>query len=287
MQFMLRTFWPVVALVAIVIAGCSPSTEQVIGGKSRPKEYKAVVSLSPSTTELFGSMIKYEVLKGRTSSCNWPPEIKLVPVVAGVKPDYEKIAAIKPDLIVYDKSLYSDADVAKIKQICPDTWVLDADTLSDFKRQIIEFAAMTGGETNMSSYVDKIYYAEHAAGDYKPNPKPKCALIMPGKGTEHMIDGTDSFQADVIRTCGGEPVGPKGKVFVPLSPETLTSENPDFIITAGDPADFLKDSRFANLKAVKENHVFGILADIVLRRGGRVNVFIAGVSNILQGKVHG
>jgi len=287
MQFMLRKLLPVAAILIFIAAGCNPSEEKVVGGKPRPKEYQTVVSLSPSSTELFGAMSKFDSLKGRTAACNWPSSVLHLPIVAGVKPNYELLAKMKPDLIIYDKDLYNASDIGKLKQICPDMLVIDATNIEDFKKEIIDMASKLGGESNMSTYVDKILHAKQIALSGADAKKPKVALLMPGMGSEHMIEGVDSFQADEIRNSGGVPVGPKGSLFVSLTPETLIQLDPDFILTAGDPAGFLKDTRFANLRAVKENHVFGINQDIALRRGGRVDVFITNVGNILSGRVHG
>ena len=287
MQFMFRKLLPALAILSFVAAGCNNSNQAIVGGKSRPKEYRAVISLSPSVTEVFGAMSKTEVLKGRTASCNYPALVQRLPVVAGVKPDYELLAKIKPDLIVYDKDLYNASDIAKLKEICPDQFVFEAGTVDAFTKEATALSAMVGAETNMSTYVDKIYQARQIAQSGGPAKKPKVAMLMAGQGSEHMIDGVDSFQADEFRASGGDPVGPKGTLFATLSPEVLIQADPDFIITAGDPAGFLKDSRFKDLRAVKENHVFGLNADIALRRGGRVDVFIQNVSNILAGRVHG
>lgn len=287
MQFMFRKLLPALALFLLVAAGCNNSSQAIVGGKPRPKEFRAVISLSPSATEVIAAMSKGDVLRGRTASCNYPALVQHIPVVAGVKPDYELIAKIKPDLIVYDKDLYSAADIAKLKEICPDHFSFEGETVDAFTTELSSLSAMLGGESNMSKYVDKIFQAKQLAQSSGPAKKPKVAMLMAGQGSEHMINGIDSFQADELRDSGGEPVGPKGKLFVSLSPEVLIQADPDFVITAGDPAGFLKDSRFKDLRAVKENHVFGINADIALRRGGRVDVFIQNVSNILAGRVHG
>ncbi len=287
MHVMFRTTMPSTLILALLVAGCNPTAKSIIGGKPRPKDYHAIVSLSPGTSELFGDMIILDKVKGRTSSCNWPGQTRGVPIVAGVKPDYERIAKIPPDLIVYDKDLYSEADVAKIKQLCDDQFVLDANNLQDYMTQATLLAAKVGGETQMSSYLDRVFQAQRSAQANAQAKRPKVALIMPGEGSEHMVDGVDSFQADEIKASGGEPVGPKGTRFVTLSPETLVQLDPDFIMTAGDPATFLKDTRFTNLRAVKTGHVFGINSDIVLRRGGRVDIFISNVAKVLQGHVVG
>ena len=284
---MFRKLIPFAAL--LLLAGCK-TDPNIVAGTPRPKEYKTVISLSPSTSELLGATNKAGLLlKGRTRACNFPADVPQAPVVCDVKPDFEKIAKIHPDLILYDKDLFSDSDIAKLKTLGADMFILDATTLDKFEAEAASLASMVGGETPMSEYIDRVNKAvqtARASGDENKNTT--VAMISPGKGGEHYIAGTDSFQAEEIRLAGAKPIGPKSSKFEVLSPETLLKDDPDFIVTGGDPTDFVKDSRFAGLKAVKtKGHVFGIKDDIAYRRGFRVDVFILNVYKQIEAVKHG
>lgn len=277
---MFRTVLLATVFLSVLMAGCGANAP-IIGGSPRKVVYQSLISLSPGGTELLSAMQKWSLLKGRTASCNYPSYVTKTPVVTnGTKPDFEKIAEAKPDFIVYDANLTSDSDVEALKKICPTLFPLKATTLKDYEIEAITMASDLGGESYMSEYLDKVHQAEELA---KGKDSPTVTLIIPGKGSEHMIAGTESFQADELRASGGTAVGPKGTEFVTLNPETLIQLNPDYIVTAGSPDPFLKDSRFAGLKAVKANHVFGVDQDIALRRGARVDLFITGVSNAIHG----
>ena len=243
-------------LIATILlaGGCGPA-DQYFGGVRRAKNYGAIVSLSPSTTELLYTtqVVSPPRLRGRTAADNYPKVgLEKAEIVASVKPDYEKIIALKPDLIAYDSDLYNAADVDKIKSIGADTFVLDATTVDGLIKEIYALGNMVGGETNLSDYVDRIIAAESAATS---TVHPTVAVIMPGEGGHHMIAGTDSFIADVVKSSGGTPVGPKGALYVPLDPELLASLNPQFIITSGDYSPLVTDSRFKSLKAVRTTRV--------------------------------
>ena len=102
----------------------------------------------------------------------------------------------------------------------------------------------------------------------------KSVLILPGTGGSHMIAGTKSFQAEIMRVIGTEPSGPDSAKFETLTPEFLFQANPDVIIVAGEAKSFLADTRFANLAAVKNLNIFGNNQDMWVRRGGRVDTLI-------------
>jgi len=165
-------------------------------------------------------------------------------------------------------------------------FVLDATTIDKFEYEAADLASKVGGETLMSSYIDNIGKAIESAraGGGKPF---TVALIIRGKGGEHMIAGTESFQAAELQAANATPVGPKSTKFEMLSPETLIKDDPDFVITAGPPDDFVKDSRFASLQAVRKGHVFGINQDIAERRGYRVDRFILDTFKTMDGARHG
>ena len=279
-------------LVLSLCLGCSKRV-QLAGGVLPPKRPTTLVSLSPSTTEIGAKLYNSIQLVGRTESCNYPPSmVGAVPVVAGVKPNYELIAAKKPSVIFLDSSLYSKADIEKIKGLGSAVMDFHTDSVKEFIQKIRECGTLVMGETEASDYADKIQNAVDTAEASPLSPSPKAIVLTGGNGS-YLIDGTKSFQADVLRTVGATPVGPDGERFSNLNPETLLQLNPDyvFLATPGEKKEdgekvingFRSDSRFANLKAVKENHVLGIPEDILLRAGGRVDILITALSKVLRG----
>lgn len=270
-------------LTGLALFGCSAKTEIVIGGKPGPipPENSTVVSLSPSTTEIAVIATPYLRLIGKTKSCNWPPTAAGVPVVADVKPNYEKIAELAPTIILYDEGLFSAADVEKIKGLTKVTFAMKGDTVDEFCDQIFALGKATLQETDTSAYVDKIVAAKNASEAEPLNPKPKIAVVLVSESGQHMIAGAKSFQADVMRIAGGDPVGPDGKRFEPLNPEALVQWNPDCILIGAKAESveklagvLLKDPRFASVSAIKNKKIVALDEDMVVRRGGRVDRFI-------------
>lgn len=288
----MRRALPLISSVLLLlgaVVGCQPPAGPP-PLKIRPRDYKRVVSLSPSTTELMASSLTTPQLVGRTAACNFPSYTTAkVPVVAQVKPDWEKLREAKPDFIVYDAALYSPQDVAKLKETGATLFGFTAKNLNEFRVQLFELANFFGSATRASEYVDKIELERGNANSAAPEPRRKVAVVMPGENGQHMILGKDAFLADVVKAAGGEPAGPAADKFVPLTPETLVSLDPDFIIVpAKDQQDasgavaIAKDPRFKNVKAVKEGHIGALLGDVLLRMGSRLDVSIRGISRIIS-----
>lgn len=267
-------------LLALFVSGCGQHFQMY---KLAPhSSIRAVVSLSPSTTEIIASNGIVPTLKGRTASDNFPPNVSNVPEVASVKPDYEKIKAIAPDLIVYDSSVYGPGDIDKIKALGFRTFEIDAPNIGEFEKQLYQLGDIMGTQSNISDYVDRIDVALGSAAP-KPNPAPRVAIIMPGDGGAPLIAGTKTFQASVFHDVGGIPVGPDTDKFVPLNAEVLISQNPDVIVVpttkATGPHDIQEianDPRLKSTNAVKHARIVAMDEDVALRRGTRVDHFVTG-----------
>lgn len=271
----------VLAVALLALAGCEQKV--VVGGKPAPKQINTVASLSPGTTEVISLYAERVNLVGKTAACNYPTDFPEVPVVVDVKPDYEKLAQIKPDLIVYDASLYGEADIAKLDQLGIETWKMDVRTVDEFIDWLQRTGSKMESEIKFGEYADKIYSTRQLAMGRAQGKKPKVAVLMGDPGTSYMIAGQGSFVADVIRASGGDPVGPDARNFVAVNPETLVTQAPDIIVTNGEPDMMLKDPQLRGTPAAKTRAIVGVAGDVLLRTGQRVDTLIDNLSKYFQG----
>lgn len=283
---MKKSFLGIILFLAIGSFGCTPK-KFLLGGKNPDRPIRTIVSLSPGTTEVICTMQLQDKLVGRTASCDYPLNVTTVPVVmAGTKPDFEKIASIRPDLIVYDEKLYANTDMSKFKALLPQTDVLpmNADTVDKLIDYIYEVGGRTATATFASKTADDIYAAEQNAIAGQSSNKPRVAVFT-GGGASFYVAGKTSFIADVIRISGGTPIGPDGDMFSPMPIEALVKENPDIILVSEKGAQILKDPRLASINAVKARpkpRVFEVEPGILLRTGPRVKGLIESLSNSVQ-----
>jgi ABC-type Fe3+-hydroxamate transport system substrate-binding protein len=248
---------------------------------ARPFAINSIVSLSPSTTEIVGTTNDFNKLKGRTAADNYPVNVKSVPIVASVKPDYEAIKAINPTVILVDQSLYNASDMSKIKALGSTLFVFNAKNLADFEKQIYAFGDLLGVQTSEADYVARMEDAKNTAIGKKPSKPLKVAVILSGHGGSPYISGTGTFLASIIAMEGGTVVGPAVDRFVPLNPETLTGESPDLVIiptnqkaAKDDLASLTANPTLKGVKALQTNKVALIDEDVALRQGGRVDKLI-------------
>ncbi|HVT12624.1 MAG TPA: helical backbone metal receptor [Fimbriimonadaceae bacterium] len=291
-----RAWLPVSLFLALLLVGCGPKLQQ-FGGQPPKSVPMNVISLSPSTTEILALDGQDMQLRGRTAFCNYPTFVSGMPVYGGVKPDYEKLKEAHPDLVVLDDSLYSSADIAKLKELgCP-LYEFHATSVKDFEHELRELSALTVSSLKISQYIDKINSEINAAHTTTSKTPPKVAAL-----SGSLVAGSKSFIADVIRQSGGDPIGPDADRFTELNPETLIQANPDIILCAVDISKFsglkdkpqetkaaveqvdkiMNDPRYKNLKAVTAKHVFPVDADVMLRAGARVDLLIHAIAAVVD-----
>lgn len=271
-------------LFAAAISGCVAKS-QPIGGTPRTGKVPRVVSLGPGTTEIVASNINLQLLVGRSESDDFPKNVASIPVVASLKPDFEKIKSLGANFLVYDADLFNPDDVKKLEASGVEAFAFSAHTVAGFEKELYELAGKLGSETAVSAYVDRIERERSLAEGDEPAQRPKVAVVL---GGGKYLAGTDSFLADVVRIAGGKIVGPASVKFDPMSSEALVAAAPDVIVLATTKADAQKDvaairadPRYAATPAVRNGRVSAIEQDIVLRRGSRVDKLIESMHKII------
>ncbi|MBS1714118.1 MAG: ABC transporter substrate-binding protein [Armatimonadetes bacterium] len=272
-------FWALAALTTLAfVIGCE-QPQRGIEGRPIDKP-KRIVSLSPSTTEIVSQIGLSNSMQGRSSSCDFPAGVKQVPVVVdGTKPDFEKIAQIRPEVIIFDGALFGDDVKQKLLQTGATLVDVSPTTIAQYEDQLLDFGSMTGTITRVSDLVDKVHNAAETAASKVPEPRVKGCVLMAGSG-EFLTAGKGSFVADVLKTCGVDVIGPDTRLFAPFPVEQLVAGDPEIVFTGfGEGEKILKDPRLASTKAVRLRHVYEVRSDILYRTGARVEAFIDSVSN--------
>ncbi len=268
-------------LTIFVISGCQKPT--AIGGTMRKRVYLTAVSLSPSTTEILLTHFSSVRPLGRTASCDFPDVVKTIPIMGGVKPDFERLAKARPDIILYDEALYNPADIERLKQLKIDLLSFGPKTVDEYNDWLVRTSAMVGGETEVSDYIDRIV-AARTTNIAEATTRRRVILLLGGSTGEYMVAGTKTIQADFLRASGFEPVGPDAEKFVTINVEQLLLDKPDAIVVAGDAARVLADPRLKSLGAVQAKRVVSVSdPNTILRAGARVDQLLSNLRPAVEG----
>ncbi len=194
-----------------------------------------IVSLVPSTTEtLFDLGVGGHVV-GRTGFCVHPPEAATVPQVGGTKtPDLERIAALRPDLILTNAEENRAEYMARLVRLAP---------VASFAPRRVEHAL--ADLVTLGGLVGR--WAAGAA--FAAEGRAALADLQAQAGLFRfayliwrepwMAVGADTFISDVLAQAGGVNVYADAATRYPtLTPGDLFARAPDLIFLPDEPFPF-------------------------------------------------
>lgn len=183
-----------------------------------------IVSLAPSNTELLYSLGAQDSLKGISSYCKGDKPI----VGSFVSASFEKLAAIKPDLIL----LVTGQEVLayQLQKKNYKVLILPNEKLDDISSNLIKLGQVTGKTAEAKRL--SLDFQAHIVRIKKILSKPPTTKTLICVWSEPVICvGRKSFINDLITACGGINVlSGKSWGYSRVSQETLLTSRPDVII---------------------------------------------------------
>lgn len=261
-------------------AGGFPVTIAAADGKVRvPKRPVAIVSLSPTATEMLYAIGAGRQVKAVDDDSDYPPRAPRTKL-SGVTPNLEAIIAYQPDLVV----VYGNTGglVQKLRALSVPVLELPAPaTIGGVYAEFDQLGRATGhlaqAERENASLRAQIktiaasvprhaapitYYWELDQTYYSLTSGTFVGQLLGLLGMKSIADSAKGAAA-----AGGYPQ---------LSPEFIVKANPDYIILADtvcchqDAATVAKRPGWASMTAVKDGHVIGLNDDIASRWGPRI-----------------
>jgi iron complex transport system substrate-binding protein len=271
-------------LLSLLLSGCRPPAA------SPPRDEIRIVSLAPSITESLCAIGAGHLLVGRTSACNYPPEIvQEVPVIGGFgQPSLELLANVRPTLVL-DTALADESVAAQISAMGIDRRRFRCSVLDDIAPTLRELGHLTGHRAEAERLAQKI--ADTIAGiRFHDAQHVTRNTHTPSVYAEVWHDplttvGSNTFLADLIRLAGGQPIAASiRKDYFQIAPEQVIAENPDVILclymgnSRGAAEAVKRRPGWEHVSAVQADCVFeGLDNDVLLRPGPRL---LAGLSAV-------
>ncbi|HTB08064.1 MAG TPA: helical backbone metal receptor [Bacteroidia bacterium] len=198
---------------------------------------KRIISIVPSQTELLYSLGLENEVMGITKFCVHPDSwFRTKQRIGGTKKlDFDKIAALKPDLIIGNKEENNEQEIKALMETYP-VWMSDIHNLDD------AFAMMqlVGELTNRAKKANEIVnQAKHnfAELDKAKYPVRKAAYFI--WKNPYMLAGNDTFINNMLALCGFKNIASEVQGRYPeLSVDTLKNLNPDVIFLSSEPFPF-------------------------------------------------
>lgn len=234
-----------------------------------------IVSTAPAGTEMLFALGLGDRVVGVTSLCDYPPEVAAIAKIGDFQANTEAVMALSPDLVVGYAG--NEEALAPVQTAGAAVIIFNPPSVEGIYANITTLGAATGATAeaealvgSLRAQIAKIADAAAATGD---SPKVFYAL-----DNTLWTAGPGSFVDELLEIVNATNVGSMqgadsaaAQAYYQFAPEQLIAADPDVILlpnTAYQSVDeFVQDSRFAQLRAVKEGRVY-LIDDVIITRPG-------------------
>jgi len=250
---------------------------------------KRIVSLAPNITEVLFSLGLDEEIAGDSVHCNFPEKAKTkIRVGSYISLDYEKIASVKPDLVIATGTGNTRDMVDRLEQLGFPAYVIYPKNFEDILKSIIHIGQVVNREKEARAIIEGMKKRTHRVTELTKNlPRPKVFVQI---GDAPMVTvGKGSFTDDLIRLAGGENIAKTEKEAYPrFGMEEILKRSPEVIVISsmnptGDYPKVLQEwNRWQTISAVKNGRVHIINSDLIDRPSPRIVEGLEELARILH-----
>lgn len=245
--------------------------------KAKPER---IVSLAPANTEIVAALGAIGRLKGVTTYCDYPAEVKSITKVGDfAQPNMEAIAALRPDLVLVTTGVQADV-IGRLEQLGCSVVAIDPQSLDAVYESIGKVGKAIGEKAAADELVSSM---QTQAADIaeKVDGSPTTCFLEIAQDPLYTV-GSGTLLNDLIEQAGGENVVTQ-KGYVAYSVEQLVAANPEvYLATKGsmsNPSDIMGRPGYDKLTAVRDKHVYLLDDNLVSRPGPRV---VEGIRQIAE-----
>ena len=267
----------------------APAFPVTVAGVVIPERPAAIVSLSPTATEMLFAVGAGDQVIAVDEFSNFPPEAP-VTELSGFRPNLEAIAAYGPDLVVMSgnpEEIASGLEALGIPVLIHEA----ALSLDDAYRQMRQVGAATGHSGAAEELVGSIQ--DEIAGLVDRYADPDLGLTFYHEISDTFFSATSStFIGTVYSLFGLENIAdaadPDGYGYPQLSAEYILEADPDIIfygcaVWCGTSVDSISERPgWDELQAVRNGYLFEVDDDISSRWGPRLIEFVRLIGQTLQ-----
>ncbi len=237
-----------------------------------------IISLGPTPTELLFALGLDKEIVGVSRYCDYPEAAKKKEKVGGfVDVDIERIAALRPDLIVAFGTLQLPVVETLEKRGFTVFWIYPhsvKDILDSFTRVGRITGAVREAAVLRVSVEKELVALRSGLGEIPDEKRPAVFRVM-SFNTRATI-GADSFQTDLFSLAGGRNAFPAaGNDYIELDARELSKGDPGAVLVCGADEAGLKQKvmespLYKDLGAVKNGSVLVMPCELTCRPGPRI-----------------
>ena len=236
------------------------------------KRPERIVSIGPSITEFLFALGAGARVVGTDDFSDEPAAAKAIDKVGGIKVNFEKVVALRPDLVLIVK--FSDGTIEKLASSGLLVLVVDPQSVGDVARTASLLGRAVGAEGDAMAKDIQKKVDDVRATTAKAATKPRVYHeIDASDPTKIFTVGPGSYIHDLIEIAGGANIAAKAAGAYPqLSAEEILRADPEIIVLAAADYSAKPDQVAARpgwsvITAVR-NKRFGVIAPNLINRPG-------------------
>lgn len=271
------------AFTLLLISACSPARESATTRDDLgrdvavPPRVARVITLAPNLTELVYAIGAGAKVVGTDDFSNYPAAAQKVAKVGGMQPDIEKIAALKPDLVIASTEGNHPNLAPALAAIGVPLFVVRTDRISQISTAMTRLGELLDAPDAQRA-AEELQRAIEAQRRTRTRP-PKILFAV---WTDPLyVGGRETFVDDLLQLTGA-----RNAVEVPAWPqyslEALAAHPPDLILypqTSVNPQQLATLLEKAGGLRIRSQ---GVDEDVFTRPGPRVGEAAAGLNAILD-----
>lgn len=262
---------------------------------------RRIVSTSPSITEILFALGLGSHVVGVSNYCEYPAEVKDLPRVGTyLRPDPERIARLKPDLVIVHK--LPNELTNRLTALHITYAEVDRGGLTDAYAEIRHIGEAVGAKEQADRLVATMRARlDHIRAQTAGQKRERVVFVIgrdPGTLSNLVVVGRDNFLNDLIEIAGGINViaQESSQPYPHISLETILRYRPDALIDMGDMGSTPEErerkanenralwAAVPNLSAVRDGHVYCLTSTAFVVPGPRAVEAAELLFTVLQGK---
>ncbi len=206
----------------LLILGCQRTPEPQT--PSTPGEYRRVVSLIPSATELLYELDLGDRLVAVTSNDHYPPEVESLPKVGDQTVDLELVIELQPDLVILDTSFNRDA--AKLRSLGLELLELKSDRLDDISTNLRLLGEVFDHREAAAEAIERF---ESSLAELPTLPE-QPTVFLEVWSSPLMSAGSDTYLNDLLELIGAKNIYLDTSGYFTVEPESFLERLPQVVI---------------------------------------------------------
>jgi iron complex transport system substrate-binding protein len=246
-----------------------------------------IISLSPHITELLFAAGAGDRIVGVDDSSDYPAAVAAIARVGEPAAlDVEGLLKLKPTLIVLWDSGTPARRKAELERLNLQLYVTDQHHLDDIASTLLEFGRLAGTEAVAVAAARRYQIElEQLRSRYAARPRLKVFYQVWDRPLYTLSGG--HVVNEVLSLCGGDNVFADLSTLAPaIDTEAVLARDPDVILIAATGTEGVRQTaewgRFANLRAVRNHHVFTVDPSLVGRMAPRILQGVGEVCGLLD-----